>query len=255
MTSRVAGKSIIVTGSTWGIGRGCALALAGEGARVVITGPDAEDEPGRSALAEIRSAGGEAIALIQDVREEASWRHVLERTQEAFGRIDAVINNAGRAILKPIEEMTLDDVRFELTLNLEGCFLGTRFALERLNAGGVVLNMSSVAALRGSVGSTAYGPSKAAILAFTRAAAQEAIRDARGIRVNAILPGLIWGPTVVMKLGAEKANAMREQAIARSPLKCVGDPADIAHLAVFLCSDAARGINGATLVVDGGATI
>lgn len=183
---------------------------------------------------------------------ETDWSPTVAQARRVYGGLDILVNNAGFAVMKPIESLSLEDVRFELAINFESCFLGTKHGLAALSdSGGVILNTASVASIKGGLMSTAYAPSKAAMLAFTRAAALEARRDGGRVRVNAILPGFIWGSQVA-RFGEERANALRTATIARTPLGRVGEPTDVASMAVYLASDAAKAITGAALFVDGG---
>ena len=247
----LAGRVAIVTGSTSGIGRTTAIALAGQGVRVVVTGRN--EERGRATVDTIEAEGGAALFVRQEVTEEDDWRQLFERTLAAYGRLDILINNAGDCILKPIQEMPLDLVYFHLRVNLEACFLGMKFAIDAMkNGGGVILNVSSVAGLKGGIGGTAYGASKAGMTELTKAVAAECQRDGLNIRVNSIHPGLIWGDGVVESMGEDGAAKFREMIVERTPLKRVGATEDIAALVLYLVSDEAAAITGARLVADGG---
>lgn len=214
-----------------------------------MTGRTAEG--GQKTVDLITAAGGKAAYVRQDVTEEKDWVTTLALAHDRHGRLDGLVNSAGFAVMKPLEAMTLDDVRFQLRINFEACFLGTKNALIAMaSTGGVIVNTASVASLKGGLMSTAYAPSKAAMLSLTRAAALEG-RPHGNIRVNAILPGFIWGSQVA-RFGEERALALRASASQRSPLGRVGEPADVAMMAVFLCSNEAVQINGAALMVDGG---
>jgi NAD(P)-dependent dehydrogenase (short-subunit alcohol dehydrogenase family) len=244
-------RTAIVTGSTSGIGRATAIALAGQGARVVVTGRN--EERGRATVETIDRSGGTAMFVRQEVTEEEDWRRLFERTLAAYGRLDILINNAGDCILKPIDEMPLDLLYFHLRVNLEACFLGMKFAVEAMrDAGGVILNISSVAGLKGGIGGTAYGASKAGMTQLSQAAAAECRRDGLNIRVNSIHPGLIWGEGVAEAMGEDGAAKFRKMIVARTPLKRVGAPDDIAAVVLYLVSDEAAAINGTQFVADGG---
>jgi NAD(P)-dependent dehydrogenase (short-subunit alcohol dehydrogenase family) len=137
-------------------------------------------------------------------------------------------------------------------MNIEACYMGTRRAMHAMAArgGGSIVNMSSVAGLKGGVNGTAYGASKAGMTLFSKAAAAEG--KPLGIRVNSVHPGLIWGDGVVDTMGEEGAAKFRKMIVARTPLKMVGAPEDIAGIVVFLASDESVHVTGRELVVDGG---
>ncbi len=249
---RLEGKVAVVTGSTSGIGRATAICLAGEGAKVVVTGRN--EERGGITVETIRRQGGQAVFVRQDVTDEDDWRTLFTRTAEAFGGTDILINNAGDCILKPIEEIDTALFLFHLRVNIEACFLGMKYAMPEMwkRGGGAIVNISSVAGLKGGVGGTAYGASKGGMTAMTRAAALEGTRDGATVRVNALHPGFIWGDGVVESMGEEGAAKFRETMVGRTPLKRVGEPGDIAQMVLFLASDDASHVNGADIVVDGG---
>lgn len=249
---RLEDKVAIVTGSTSGIGRATAICLAGEGAKVVVTGRN--EQRGRITVDTIHQAGGEAIFVQQEVTEEGDWQTLFARTAEAFGGTDILINNAGDCILKPIEYIDTELFRFHLRVNIEACFLGMKYAMPEMwkRGGGAIVNISSVAGLKGGVGGTAYGASKGGMTAMTRTAALEGTRNGATVRVNTLHPGFIWGEGVVESMGDEGAAKFRETMVGRTPLKRVGEPDDIAQMVLFLASDDAAHVNGADIVVDGG---
>ncbi len=249
---RIDGKVAIVTGSTSGIGRATAICLAGEGAKVVVTGRN--EDRGRITVDTIRQQGGDATFVRQDVTQEDDWRHLLAVTRGAFGGPDILINNAGDCILKPIEDIDTDLFLFHLRTNIEACFLGIKYAMPEMweRGGGAIVNISSVAGLKGGVGGTAYGASKGGMTAMTRAAALEGARNGAVVRVNTLHPGFIWGEGVVESMGEEGAAKFRETMVARTPLKRVGEADDIAQTVLYLASDDASHVNGADIVVDGG---
>lgn len=252
---RVEGKVVMITGATAGIGRGCALALAAEGARVVATGRNEDD--GGETVERVRALGGEAVFLRQDVTVEADWPAAIARTVETFGRIDCLLNNAGQMVMRPIEVLTLDNLHYELGLIVESAFLGIKYAGEAMakTGGGLVLNMSSIGGLRGAVNGTIYAPSKAAQIMLGRVAALEGARDGGRLRVNTICPGIVPGERFARKTGPEETARRNAAALASLPLRMLGEPKDVGALAVYLVSDEARAINGQTFVLDGGGTI
>ncbi len=248
----LAGKVIAITGATSGIGRACAFACAREGATVLVTGRNIAR--GEAVVAKIQADGGRGTYLRQDVTQEADWARTAEAIRTQFGRLDALVNNAGESINKPIGQLTREDFQFLLRVNFEAPFLGMRacFPLLSESGGGLVLNVSSVAALRGGPGGTIYGPSKAAMTGLSVAAAAEGARLVPAVRVNALHPGFIWGEGPVEALGEDGARQFRERIVAKTPLRRVGEVEDVAGFVLYLLSDEARAITGQELIVDGG---
>lgn len=247
---RLQDKTIVITGGTYGIGRGCAIAAAREGGKVVVTGRN--EERGRLTEDIVRQRGGEVRYHRQDVTDEAAWDDLMDKVASELGHPDVLINNAGDCILQPIVDYPVETLRYMLQMNIEACFMGTQRAMRVMaaNGGGSIVNMSSVAGIKGGPGGTAYGASKAAMTLFTKAAALEG--KPNGVRVNSLHPGLIWGDGVVDSMGEDGAGKFREMIEGRTPLHMVGAPEDIAEMAVFLASDESAHVTGAELVVDGG---
>ena len=245
-SGRLTGRVAVITGASRGIGLAVATRLAAEGARVTITGR--RPEPLAEAVAAL---GGVEIALgIPGRADDPEHRAaVLAQTVEKFGRLDVLVNNAG---INPAYGtlLELDDAaaRKILEVNVLGTLAWVREACRAgLAQGGSVINLSSVAGLRGSPGIAFYGVSKAAVIALTE---QLAVELGPAIRVNAI------APAVVKTRFAEALYVGREETVsANYPLKRLGEPEDIAAAAAFLASDDSGWITGQTLVVDGGITI
>lgn len=250
MTKRLENKVVVITGGTDGIGRGCAAAVAREGATVIVTGRN--ESRGKETVDHVNAQGGDIRYVQQDVTDEAHWDALFDDLDKTVGAPDVLVNNAGDCILKPIDEYAVETLRYMLQINIEACFMGTHRAMKAMGAknGGSIVNMSSVAGLKGGVNGTAYGASKAGMTMFTKAAAHEG--RPLGIRVNSVHPGLIWGDGVVDAMGEEGAAKFRKMIVARTPLKMVGAPEDIAGMVVFLASDESAHVTGAELVVDGG---
>jgi NAD(P)-dependent dehydrogenase (short-subunit alcohol dehydrogenase family) len=250
---RLDGKIALVTGgaSVPGLGSSTAQRFAEEGAVVYVT--DLDVAGAESVAAGIREAGGRAFALAHDVSSEADWDRVIAAVVERDGRLDVLVNNAGIAILKMLDAVTAADWKKLIDVNLDSVFHGTQRAvraMRRVGKGGSIINMSSVTALVGVPGCTAYAATKGAIRTFTRAVAIETAREK--IRVNSVLPGVIW---TNMQNEAFKGNADNVAAIkAGIPCGFLGEPIDIANAVLFLASDEARYITGAEIVVDGGMT-
>lgn len=247
---RVAGKVAIVTGAASGLGAAYAATLAREGAQVVLTDVDAE---GGAREAAKHPA---CIFLPLDVRDEANWRSVIAETEQRFGDLHILVNNAGLVRFATIEDCSVEDYRFINTVNAEGTFLGCKHAIPamRRSGGGSIINTSSVAAIRGKALVVAYSASKGAIISMTRSIAAHCREQGYGIRCNAILPGshetnMAAAARQTLPEGVQGGMAHAKNAVAE------GRPEEAADLVLFLASDESRTITGTSMVIDGGQTI
>jgi len=256
---RVEGKVALVTGGASGIGAGCARVLAREGATVVIT--DLQDPRGEALAEEL---GGAARYLHHDVTSEDAWVDVVATVDRDLGRLDILVNNAGIAIGCPsISEMTLADWRRQQAVNVEGVFLGVKHCLplmRRAGHGGSIVNISSVAGLKGSPTLAAYCATKGAVRLFTKAIALECAGAKDGVRVNSVHPGLIETPIWLDIMPRDEAGAnappdLDALSAMVVPLGVKGVPEDIANAVLWLASDESRYVTGAELVVDGGLSV
>ena len=240
----------LVTGGAYGIGRGIAMEFARNGDTVVIADRDAER--GRALESSLKAAGRQALFVATDVREEAQIQALMRRSQEEFGRIDVLCNNAGIERYRRPEEYTLDDWNAISETNLRGAFLCAKYAYPFLKkTRGCIVNISSVQAMANEPKISAYAATKAGLLALTRGMALDFAED--GVRVNAICPGAIQTGMMEPFLKDQPDPEEAVKAIGRTiPLGRVGQPEDIAQAVYFLASPAAAYITGATLVVDGG---
>jgi NAD(P)-dependent dehydrogenase (short-subunit alcohol dehydrogenase family) len=260
MAGRVEGKVALVTGGASGIGRGCAERLAQEGAIVVLT--DLQDEKGGETASAIAKAGGRAEYLHHDVTDEAAWEAVVAQVKAGHGRLDILVNNAGIAIGGSVLEMTLADWRRQTAVNLDGVFLGMKHAipLMRVGGGGSIINMSSVAGLKGAATLAGYCATKGGVRLFTKAVAMECANAQDGVRVNSVHPGIIETPIWLSIVNPANAgansppdlDAMSTMAV---PLGVKGYPEDIANGVLWLASDESRYVTGAELVIDGGLSV
>lgn len=250
---RVDGKVAIVTGaaSNPGLGRTTAITLAREGAKVVVS--DIDEAGAQSCAAEIRDAGGEALALHQDVTSEAGWQEVIAKTCEAFGKLDVLVNNAGIAVLMPVSQMSLADWNRQIEVNMTSVFLGCKYAMPEMKkaGGGSLINLSSVAGIIGLASCVAYGAAKGGVRIMSKALAMEGARD--NIRCNSVHPGIIWTNMQAQATGSTDSNDARVSP-ERVPLGRVGEPQDIANSVLYLASDESNYVTGAELVVDAGMT-
>jgi NAD(P)-dependent dehydrogenase (short-subunit alcohol dehydrogenase family) len=261
MAGRVQGKVALVTGGASGIGRGCAEKLAAEGALVVVT--DLQDDKGADTVAAIGRAGGQAEYRRHDVTDEAAWEAVIAHTKARHGRLDILVNNAGIGIGGSVLEMTLADWRRQTAVNLDGVFLGTKHAIPLMRAsgdGGSIVNMSSVAGLKGAAALAGYCATKGGVRLFTKAVAMECANAKDGIRVNSVHPGIIETPIWLSILnpanpGANAPPDLDALSTMAVPLGVKGYPEDIAAGVLWLASDESRYVTGAELVIDGGLSV
>lgn len=253
-------KVAFVTGGASGIGAASCLALAREGAAVVVSDID---ETGATALAEvIRGEGGRALALGQDVTDESGWPAAIAQTEAAFGRLDIMVANAGIAVMGLVTEMTLDQWRRQNAINLDGVFLSAKYAIPamRCAGGGSIIVMSSVAGLRGSAGFAGYCASKGGVRYFAKALALECAGADDNIRVNSVHPGVVdtplWGTIALDNKQGQPQKRINAQRMGHNdaPMGRAAMPEEIAAGVVFLASDASSYMTGAELVFDGGIT-
>jgi 3-oxoacyl-[acyl-carrier protein] reductase len=244
----LAGKVVLVTGASRGIGRAICRAFAAEGARIGLNFRKHRD--GAEAVArEVAEAGGQAELLPGDVGREADVLAILDALEKRFGGIDILVNNAARCPTGPITSYTQDDWDGTFATNVTGPFLVSREIVRRwLAAGrrGSIVNISSQAAFLGSTtGHLPYDASKGALNAFTIALAREVAKP--GIRVNAVAPGM-----VLTEMVAKTWEAKKESYLARIPMHRIADPAEIARVVVFVASEAASYMTGSVVNVSGG---
>lgn len=251
---RVTGKTAIVTGASLGLGRAAAEMLAREGARVVLT--DLRREEGADVADRLVSNGAEAIFLAHDVASEDDWRRVIATTTSRFGGVDVLVNNAGVALSASVEDTTFEQWRWLMSINLDGVFLGVKYAVGAMKAkGGSIINLSSIEGLIGDPNLAAYNASKGGVRLLTKSAALSCAKSGYRIRVNSIHPGYIDTPMVRDYSDAQPDPKAARAAIAGlHPLGHIGEPDDIAYGVLYLASDESKFVTGAELVIDGGYT-
>jgi 2,4-dienoyl-CoA reductase [(3E)-enoyl-CoA-producing], peroxisomal len=242
----LAGRAALITGGGTGICRGIALAFARHGCDVAITSRKIEHlEP---TLEELRGVGVRAVAKAADVREPAAVQDAVAATVDALGHLDILINGAAGNFICLAENLSPNGFGTVVDIDLKGTFNVSRAALPHLKArGGSVVNISATLPYLGTMGQSHAAAAKAGIDSLTRTLAVE--WGPHGIRVNGIAPGPIEGTEGVRRL---TNDASRESATRNCPIGRLGTTDDIAHAALYLCSEAASYVNGVTLVVDGG---
>lgn len=258
------GKVALVTGAASGIGRGCAIALAREGATALVA--DIDEAGGLQTCEQIARAGGQASYLRLDVASEADWAARAAEIERTLGALHILVNNAAICVAVPVLEMKFETWKRQVSINLDSVFLGTRATIPLIAAsgGGSIVNISSVAGLKGVPGLSGYCATKGGVRLFTKAVALECAQAGNNIRVNSLHPGGIETP-IWMKManegdlpdptansGAQAMEAARAATASATPLGFAGTPEDIAEGVVYLCSDAARFVTGTELIIDGG---
>jgi 3-oxoacyl-[acyl-carrier protein] reductase len=253
------GTSALITGASRGIGLATAIALANEGARVLLTARG--EGPLDDAVAACRDAGGEAHGVALDVTASDAAERLLATAQDRFGGLDALVNNAGTSANRPIEELTDEDWQSQWELNVMGPMRLMRAVAPHMaeRGGGRIVNVASSSGKRPSQTNVAYSVAKAAQLSLSRAFADA--WAGKGVLVNAVAPGPVgtelWlGPDGLAEQAADAQGISREEALeaaaAKVPLGRLGEPEEIAAVIVFLCSERAANVAGAAWSVDGG---
>lgn len=244
---RLKDKVAIVTGGARGIGAATVRRFAQEGAKVVIA--DVLEKEGLALANELMRKGYEITFMPLDVTDEKNWDTVVKATQERYGALHILVNNAGILAMEGVLNTSLETWNRIMRVNATGMFLGTRAAIlaMRANGGGSIINMSSVAGIVGSAGAAAYHASKGAVRLLTKVAAVAHAREK--IRVNSVHPGLIDTP---MTSGFE--GTTREAFVNLHPMGRAGKPEEVANVCLFLASEESSFVTGAELVVDGGFT-
>lgn len=258
---RVRDKVALVTGAGSGIGRAAAALLAREGATALVA--DVNEPAARAVAAEIVAAGGRAEPLPLDVSDEAAWQRATERALADHARLDVLVNNAGVPFGGAVAETALADWRRVLAVNLDGVFLGTKYGIRTMRAGGggSIVNVASVSGIRPFAGAAAYGSAKAAVRLLSRVAAIECRDAGNGVRVNVVTPGGVKTPMwrameFFRDLAAEHGG--EEGAFAAlagpAPSQQFYTAEEVARTVLFLASDESAHLSGVELVMDRGHT-
>jgi glucose 1-dehydrogenase len=250
--ARFTGKSVLITGSTSGIGAACALRMAREGASVAINGRK-ENEASAKLLAELQGLGGKAVFIAADVGTAAAAAELVRRAIEALGGLDVLVNNAGVERGSDFWDTTEEDYDLVMDTNVKGMFFGTQAFVRHCRAaarGGAVVNMSSVHEELAFPHFASYCASKGAVRMLTRDLANELAP--MGIRINNVAPGAISTPINQHLMDTPE---LLEPLKKKIPLGRLGKPEEVAGLVAFLASDEAAYVTGSTYFIDGGLTV
>ena len=259
--SRLSGRIVAITGAGSGIARAAARMFAEEGAKVAVL--ELQESLGEAVTEEINAHGGEALFVQTDVTVPDSVEHAIEKSATHFGGLNTLFNCAGGSVAEDTQVTTVDMSVWEHTidLDLKGPFLCCRYGIPHLIAanGGTIINVASVAALKGTFPAMVYSPAKGGVISFTRALAGQYSRN--NIRSNAICPGVILTDRVKNRFGeslednsSDQARSASAAGMERYPFG-VGQPEDIANIALFLASDESRMVNGAVIPAEGGMSV
>ena len=250
MSPRLQGKVAIVTGAGTGIGRACALAMAREGARLALVGRRHEK---LQELARDIGDSSQTITIAADVSKKPDIENLLARTVARFGSINVLLNNAGVLHIGNVEQITEEQWDETFNVNVRGLWMLSRAVLPQMRkaGGGAIINVASVLGINGARNRASYAPSKGAVVLLTKCMAID--HGHENIRVNAICPSFVETDlTAAVLRSIPDPQAVRRERIALHPLGRLGQPEDIAGLAVYLASDESSWVTGSVFPVDGG---
>ncbi len=251
MTGILQGKTLIVTGAGGGIGRAASIVLAAAGANVVVS--DIVEGTGQATADAVRAGGGTALFVKADLASEEDVRALVERAVSAYGRLDGAFNNAGlEQCALPLHELTTEQWERALRVDLTSVFWCLKYQVLAMlgTGGGAIVNTASSLGQVAIQNASEYIAAKHGVIGLTRAAAAE--YGARGIRVNAVLPGIIRTPMIARLTEDARFSAFFEKLKDRHPIGRFGEPAEIGEAVKWLLSDAASFMNGAAMACDGG---
>lgn len=253
--NRVDEKIALVSGGGSGLGQATCEILAEAGAKVAVT--DINEDSATKVAEGIVKKGGQAVSFALDTTQEADWKRVIGKIMEVRGKLDIVINNAGIAQIESVETSTLEQWRHLMAINLDGVFLGTKYAIEAMKKGdgGSIVNISSIEGIVGEPLACAYNASKGGVRIFTKSVALHCAAEGYNIRVNSVHPGFIATP-MVLGLAAQMPpdeNPL-EGILERIPMGRLADAIEVARAVLFLASSDSSYMTGSELVIDGGFT-
>lgn len=250
-------KVVLITGARKGIGKAIALKFAENGAKVIVnaTKPD-EGKTSVETVDIIKNNGREAVFIAGDVSSPQSAESIVSEAIKSFGRIDILVNNAGIVIPGSLSDTSEKDFDMTMDVNVKGTFFMSKYAVEHMKkqGGGVIVNIGSVAALKGHVDRAVYCASKGAVVSLSRAMAADYVKD--NIRVNVVCPGTTHTPAIESKIkNAENPAEMEAIFVNRQPMGRLGKIDEIAHAVLFAACEEAAYMTGSVIVIDGGMTM
>lgn len=250
-------KVVLITGAGGGIGRAVSLLFAENGAKIVANALKPNDkQSGVVTVDMIKEKGGEAVFIEGDISDPKSAEAIVKTAVDTFGRLDILVNNAGIVIPGRLDNTTEEAFDLTMQVNVKGTFLMSKYAVNEMikQNGGVIVNIGSVAALKGHVDRVAYCASKGAVVALSRAIAADHVKD--NIRVNVICPGTTYTPAIEEKIRtAPDPVAMEATFVERQPMGRLGRVEEIAQAVLFAACEEAAYMTGSVLVIDGGMTM
>ncbi len=248
---RLEGKKAVITGGDSGIGRAVALTFAREGADLLISYLESEEQDAQKTVALVEEAGRRAVTVSGDIREEAHCRHIVDRAVEEFGHIDVLVSNAAYQMSRSggITEITTDQLDRVFKTNVYAMFWLCKAAIPHMPPGSTIITSSSVQAFQPSPHLLDYAASKGAIVNFTKALGANLVE--KGIRVNSVAPGPVWTPLIPATMPEEMVESFGQQ----SPMGRAAQPAELAPIYVFLASQESSYITSEVLGVTGGSPI
>ncbi|AEH51080.1 SDR family NAD(P)-dependent oxidoreductase [Pseudothermotoga thermarum] len=247
------GKVVLITGAGSGIGRKAAIMFAERGAKVAVN--DISEERGNETVEMIKQNGGNAVFIFGDVSNSADAKRIVEETVRHFGRLDILVNNAGIVPAGKVEDVTDEIFEKTMAINVKGPIMLSKYAVQEMKkqGGGVIVNVSSVAALKGIADRCVYSVSKAALLGLTKSMALDYVKY--NIRVNAVCPGTTYSQGLAERIKASPdPEATLREMIARQPVGRLAKEEEIAFAILFAACDEAAFMTGSYIVIDGGAT-
>jgi NAD(P)-dependent dehydrogenase (short-subunit alcohol dehydrogenase family) len=246
---RLEGKAAIITGGDSGIGRAVALAFAREGADVLISYLN-EEQDAQETLRVVREAGRKAVAVPGDISDEAHCQQIVQRAVQEFGKLDILVNNAAYQMThQSIQELTAEEIRYTFGTNIFAMFFLSKAAIQHMQPGSTIINTASIQAYQPSSSLLAYASTKGAIVTFSKGLSQEVIQQ--GIRVNVVAPGPVWTPLIPATMPPQQVSQFGQQ----SPMQRPAQPAELAPAYVFLASQESSYITGEVIGVTGGSPL
>lgn len=251
--SRLENKVALITGGASGLGKAMSMLFAKEGAKVIIG--DVNEKEGKKVVDKIKEENGEALFIPLDVTQESQWKSAMDKATDTYGQLDVLINNAGIGGGKNIEEISFEDYRKLMSINMDGVFLGNKYAVQTMknySKSGSIINMSSIEGLVGDPSLPDYCSSKGGVRMLTKSVALHCGKSGYKIRANSIHPGFIETPMV--KQAIDDGAFDKDELDSLHPIGHMGEPNDIAYAALYLASDESKFVTGSEQVVDGGYT-